>query len=254
MHALLLSAGLGTRLRPVTNTIPKCLVPIAGRPLMSYWLELLFANGVERVLINTHYMAEKVQEYVANCPWHDRITLVHEDELLGTGGTVLNNEQFFGAKTFFVAHADNLVSFDFAGFCNAHHNSNKYNQTPITMMTFETDTPQACGIVESDENDIVIAFHEKVAHPPGKRANGAIYIFEPDILEFLKSLNKDVIDISTEVLPLFMGRIATYHNDIYLRDIGTVKSLKQAEYDVQNGLYDTNKYNTELRGQNYAIR
>lgn len=237
MRALLLSAGLGTRLRPVTDTVPKCLVPIAGRPLMDYWLELLVHGGVEKILINTHYLAEAVQDYVSTCSWRDYVELVHEDELYGTGGTVLRNADFFNNQTFFVAHADNLVSFDFSDFCDAHMNRPGSGNTPITMMTFSTDTPQSCGIVDVDQSGLVTGFYEKVDNPPGNRANGAIYIFEPEILSFINSLGKDFVDISTEVLPGYMGRIFAYHNDVYLRDIGNIESLKQAELDVTEGRF-----------------
>src|SRR6185312_5115104 len=105
MRALLLAAGIGSRLRLITNTTPKCLVPIHQRPLLAYWLDLLLAGGIERVLINTHYMAEKVRNFVANSPWCDRVDLVHEDELLGTGGTLVSNRGYFGCAPFLLAHA-----------------------------------------------------------------------------------------------------------------------------------------------------
>jgi len=89
MRALLLAAGTGSRLGPVTATTPKCLLKINGRPLLDYWLELLFGAGIERVLINTHWLAEQVDAHVKASRWASRIDLVHEPALLGTGGTVL---------------------------------------------------------------------------------------------------------------------------------------------------------------------
>src|SRR6185436_15356190 len=112
MRALLLAAGLGTRLRPLTDSVPKCLVPVQGRPLLDYWLELLAPGGIERMLINTHYLPQQVRDFVARSRWREGITLVHEEKLLGTGGTVLANRAFFGAAAFMVAHADNLTRFD----------------------------------------------------------------------------------------------------------------------------------------------
>ncbi|MGH9203514.1 MAG: sugar phosphate nucleotidyltransferase, partial [Vicinamibacterales bacterium] len=87
MRALLLAAGYGTRLKPLTDAVPKCLVPIRGRPLLDYWLDLLFTDGIEAALINTHHLADRVQAFVAASRWKSRVTLVHEDSLLGTGGT-----------------------------------------------------------------------------------------------------------------------------------------------------------------------
>jgi mannose-1-phosphate guanylyltransferase len=96
------------------------------------------------------------------------------------------------------------------------------------MMTFDTDAPQTCGIVE-ERAGVVVAFHEKVANPPGTRANAAVYIFEPEVIAFMAKLKKAVIDLSTEVLPHYLGRMCTFHNDQYHRDIGNLESLAMAE-------------------------
>ncbi len=233
MRALLLAGGLGTRLRPLTDRIPKCLVPIHGKPLLEYWLDLLFQGGVETALVNTHYLPEPVRDFVAASPWRDRITLVHEDVLLGTGGTVLRNRDFFGGEAFIVAHADNLTRFDPRAFIARHRS--RPEGCEITMMTFETDDPRSCGIVEEDERGVVTAFHEKVEHPPGNHANAAVYIFEPSVILFLAALGKEVIDLSTEVIPHYIGRIATFHNLGYHRDIGSPESLARAERDFESG-------------------
>lgn len=227
MRALLLAAGLGTRLRPLTETTPKCLIPIHGIPLLDYWFALLLDGGLERVLVNTGYLSDQVRRHVEASRWRERIDLVHEDQLLGTGGTVLANRAWFGEGPLLVAHADNLTRFDLAAF-RARHESRPPG-TAITMMTFDSDTPHSCGIIEEDDQGIVCAFHEKVAHPPGIRANGAVYIFDPSVLDFLAHLNRPGIDLSTEVLPEFLGRICTFHNADYHRDIGTLDSLDRAE-------------------------
>jgi len=231
MRAILLAAGLGTRLRPLTLSVPKCLVPIHGVPLLDTWFRLLFEGGIEAVLVNTSYLSQQVRTHVAASPWLSRITLVHEDSLLGTGGTVLANRAFFGREAVLVAHSDNLTRFDPAAFIARHRS--RPTACAITMMTFDTDAPQTCGIAEENAEGVVVAFHEKVANPPGKRANGAVYIFEPDVLDFLAGLGKPVIDLSTEVLPAFLGRIYTFHNADYHRDIGTMESLRLAETEYR---------------------
>ncbi|WP_417798467.1 nucleotidyltransferase family protein [Terasakiella pusilla] len=232
MKAILLAAGLGTRLRPLTDTVPKCLVPIAGHPLMGYWLSLFSKGEIERVLVNTHYLPQQVRTYIEASPWGKDVELVHEDELCGTGGTILKNSHFIEGETFLVAHADNLTFFDLDDFQQHHKKQRERLGIAITMMTFQTDSPQTCGIVELDENGVVIGFHEKVENPPSDLANGAVYIFEPEVLSFIKSLNKSFVDISNDVLPEFMGKISTFHNNTYLRDIGNQESLKQAEHDI----------------------
>jgi len=229
LKALLLAAGLGTRLRPLTDTVPKCLVPIHGKPLLEYWLDLLFGAGIEAAVVNTHYLPDQVQAFVARSRWKDRIALVHEENLLGTGGTVLSNRGFFADSAFLVAHADNLTRFDVRAFIERHMHRPK--GVAITMMTFDTDAPQSCGIVVEDAVGIVREFHEKVAKPPGRHANAAVYILEPEVSEILKTMGRTVIDLSTEVLPQFIGRICTYHNRLYHRDIGTLESLGRAEIE-----------------------
>lgn len=226
----MLAAGLGTRLRPITETIPKCLVPIRGKPLLGYWLDALFSGGVDNALINTHHLAEAVRAYVQASRWRDRVDLVHEDKLLGTGGTILANRHWLGTGPFIVAHADNLTRFDVANFIAAH--ADRPARAEITMMTFSTDSPQSCGIVELGESGVVLGFHEKVENPPGNLANAAVYILEPTVIKYLASLGREVIDLSTEVLPHYIGRIATFHNADYHRDIGTLESLRiaQAEF------------------------
>jgi len=229
LRAVLLAAGFGTRLRPITDHLPKCLVPIHGRPLLEYWLEPLLGAGVNRILINTHYMPDVVRNFVAMTPWSERIELVHEHKLLGTGGTLLRNRDFFLGDAFLVAHADNLTRFDVRAFIETHRN--RPPGVEITMMTFDTDAPASCGIVDVNQRGIVVGFHEKSAEPHGTKANAAVYIFEPSIIDFLSALKKEVIDISLEVIPAYIGRIHCFHNSDYHRDIGTAESLRLAELE-----------------------
>ena len=231
MRALLLAAGLGTRLRPLTENVPKCLVPIRGRPLLEYWCDLLMEGGFERVLVNMHYLPDAVRGFVENSRWRHRIDLVYEDDLLGTGGTILRNRIFFNNEAFLVAHADNLSRFDVRAFARRH--AERPAPTVMTMLTFDTDAPSTCGIVEVDESGVVVAFHEKVPNPPGRRANGAVYILEQDVVDFIAGLGKEVVDLSTEVIPHFLGRICTHHNSDYHRDIGTPESLRKAEAEFR---------------------
>ena len=232
MKALLLAAGLGTRLRPITYSIPKCLVPINGKPLLEYWLDMFYKNEFSFVMINLHYLSGKVISYLENSPYRHYVETVHEEKLLGTAGTLLKNKSYFESDTIFLAHGDNFSIFDMNAFIKAHQS--RPSGCEITMMTFETDTPKSCGVVELDKNQIVRGFYEKVENPPGKLANGAVYMLEPSVLDFLVSLEKEEIDFSTEVLPFFIGRIYTFLNQQYHRDIGSLESYKIAQKDALN--------------------
>ena len=232
MRALLLAAGIGSRLRPLTDTTPKCLIPVHDRPLLDYWLDLVFEGGIERALLNTHWLAAQVRAHVAQSPWRQRIDLVHEDNLLGTGGTLLANRNWFVREPFLVAHADNLTDFDVAGFILAHRN--RPAGCIMSMLGFRTDDPSSCGILELDPQKRVIAFHEKVKNPPGNLANGAVYIFEPDVIDDVAKLGKRVVDLSTEIIPNYLGRILCVETDGYHRDIGNPESLRRADSEFKH--------------------
>lgn len=227
MKALLLAAGLGTRLRPLTNEMPKCLVPIHGKPLLGYWIEMLSDAGIKPMLVNLHYFADRVNNYIESSGFKDIAFTVYEEKLLGTAGTLLKNRDFFDNKTLMLVHADNLSRFNVKAFVDRHNR--RPTGCEITMMTFYTSTPESCGIAELDERGVVQAFHEKVPNPPGNLANGAVYIIEPSLFGFLEGLGKEVLDFSTEVLPKYTGRIYTFHNDVYHRDIGTMESYEAAQ-------------------------
>ncbi|MDO8713792.1 MAG: nucleotidyltransferase family protein [Polynucleobacter sp.] len=229
MRALLLAAGLGTRLQPLTNHLPKCMVPIHGRPLLDYWLENLLDQGIDEVLVNTHYMAPIVVQFLQNSTWKDRVRLVHEEKLHGTGGTIIKNRAFFRDETCMVAHADNLTIFDFADFARCH--VARPMDAVMTLMVFETTDPTSCGIVELDARGVVQAFHEKVKNPPSNLANAAVYILEPSVLNMMASLGKDELDFSTAVIPNFLGKMFAYRNTAYHRDIGNIISWVTANRD-----------------------
>lgn len=226
MKALLLAAGLGKRLQPLTDHIPKCLIEIGGKPLLEYWITMLYNGGVYPLLVNLHHHADKVSNFIYNSPYREFVTTVYEKKLLGTGGTLLINRDFFGDEPLMLVHADNLSIFDVQAFVNSH--LNRPDGCEMTMMTFKTPTPHTCGIIETDDKGCVQAFHEKVVNPPGDIANGAVYIVEPSIFNYLEGLNKEFIDFSTEVIPDYMGRINTFYNNVYHRDIGTIESYEMA--------------------------
>jgi mannose-1-phosphate guanylyltransferase len=226
MRAILLAAGYGSRLMPLTKRIPKCLIDINGRPLLDYWLELLSAGGVTQVLVNLHYLPEMILSFVEKNRHPIDITLVHEENLLGTGGSVLKNRDFFGEEPFMIIHADNLSWFNIKSFVKKF--TNREDGVEITMMTFETDNPSGSGIIQLNNLGIVESFWEKVTNPPGNLANGAVYIATQKVIDYMVELNKEVFDLSKDVIPQFVGRINTFHNDLYHRDIGTLESLDKA--------------------------
>ncbi len=154
---------------------------------------------------------------------------VYEDVLLGTAGTLRVNAQFFCNSKILLTHAENWCQCDFREFI-CYHLHSRPAYCSLTMMNFDSNEPTSCGIVETNNQGVVTAFYEKKHNPPGNRANAAVYILEPEVLEWLEH-NPSVIDFSTEVLPHYVGRIATWHNKGIHREIGTFPSLRAAQSD-----------------------
>jgi mannose-1-phosphate guanylyltransferase len=226
MRALLLAAGLGTRLRPLTNTVPKCLVPVKGQPLLGIWLDRLSQSGVGPFLINTHYLADQVRSFIAASPHRNQVGLVNETALQGTAGTLIANLPFFNGEDGLLIHADNYCLADFNAFQQAH--ISRPTECLMTMMTFRTSDPSSCGIVELDGRGVVTGFHEKVFNPPGNLANGAVYILSKELLSMLGVDLHAVTDFSTEVLSRLVGRIYSYETSEIFLDIGTPATYEQA--------------------------
>ena len=235
LNALLLAAGFGTRLRPLTLTIPKCLVSINGNTLLNHWLSNLENLGVEKTLINTHYLHEKVEDFLANrINTKMKIETTYELNILGTAGTLIANKSFFKSSTGLLIHADNFTYVNLGDLVKAHYIRPK--ECLITMLTFKTSNPNSCGIVETDNNGVVTSYYEKVDHPPGDIANGAIYVFDLPFLEWLITNHSNASDFSTQILPKLIGRIYTWHTDKPYIDIGTPEALAKAELFTKKNL------------------
>lgn len=227
MRCILLAAGMGTRLRPITINKPKCLVEVGEQPILGWWLKHLESIKCEEVIVNTHYHADQVKHFINNYKSNNlHITEKYEHQLLGTAGTLLANADFFKGCTGLLIHSDNATDTDLNKLIKAHQNRPK--QCLITMLTFTTNTPQSCGIVETDSEGIVQNFHEKVKNPPSNKANGAVYVFDEKLLEILQDSTEELQDFSTEVLPRLIGRIYTCHTLDHFIDIGTPDSLNKA--------------------------
>ena len=241
MRALLLAAGRGTRLRPITETTPKCLVQVRGRALLDYWLDALCGkwSPVQRTIVNTHHLADDVRRHIIRNErrWtrHGKwIDMVHERALLGTAGTVKENREWLLRQhydqPFMVIHADNLtdmgpmelLSF---GFWHAARPSDCI----MSMLAYRTDRPEQSGILEVSEDHVLRGFHEKVPQPPGNLANGAVYICEPEVIDLIAETG--ATDLSTQIIPRLLGQIYVQEYDGYFRDIGTPEALALANQE-----------------------
>lgn len=223
MKAFLLAAGVGSRLRPITEKIPKCLVPINGRPLLYYWLKLLEQQGIEEVLINLHYLPELVFQFLDENKFDLKIHAVFEQELLGSAGTIRNNFDFVCKDDeFLTCYADNLTNINLARMIEFH-----WSRHPIlTLGLFHTNNPANCGIAEVDEQDTVINFVEKPANPKSNLAGAGIYIANHEIRHYLPDHYPS--DFGYDVLPQLIGKMKGYFIKEYFIDIGTIENYEQA--------------------------
>jgi mannose-1-phosphate guanylyltransferase len=157
------------------------------------------------------------------------IRILRENELQGTAGTLKNFLDGIQVnKELLLAHADNLSWFDLSEFLRAHET--RPTQAEITMMTFETDNPESCGIVELNDQNMIEQFHEKKTNAPGTTASGAVFLLSKKAQMEIKGMTKRV-DFSAQILPHFLDKIYTWKNTCYHRDIGEPTSYKKAEIE-----------------------
>ena len=223
MRAFLLAAGLGTRLRPLTDTTPKCLVPIKGKPLLDIWCEALLDAGVTKLLINLHYKSEQVQQHVGSSKFSEFVETIYEPSLLGTAGTLLANQKFFENQDGILLHADNYCEANISELICAHES--RPSNCELTMLAFRTSTPETCGILEVTENKILQKMYEKSSDDHGNLANAAFYILSKKLIGELK----DETDFSNEVIPKYFGKTLVVETLETFIDIGTPESYAHAQ-------------------------
>jgi len=226
VKAFLLAAGLGTRLRPLTNSVPKCMVPIDGKPMLYHWFQLLKSHDICEILINLHHLPHIVREYVQDYNSSHpevRIKLYYEPELAGSAGTIKANAQWIeNEDEFLIAYADNLTNVDLTMLTQFHR-----SRRPIlTMGLFHSDYPEGCGIAELDTDGLIVNFVEKPRNPVSDMANAGIYVADPALVDYVPH---GFADLGHDVLPKLTGKMYGCEVEGYLRDIGTMDNYKKAE-------------------------
>jgi mannose-1-phosphate guanylyltransferase len=224
MKAFLLAAGIGSRLRPITDTVPKCMVPIGGQPLLDIWMDAFDQAGVDEVLINLHYLPDIVRRHVKERACGPAIHLVYEPELLGSAGTLVANREWVDEEEFFLAcNADNLTDFDLRSLVAAHRDGGE----AATLTVFHSENPSAGGVIEVDSRRTVTGFAEKPAVPVSDLVNAGIYAFSPQVLDDLDGALP--CDIGYHLLPKLVGRAKAIPVPGYFRDIGTADAYRLAQ-------------------------
>jgi mannose-1-phosphate guanylyltransferase len=222
MKAFLLAAGVGSRLRPITDTIPKCMVAIDGQPLLDIWLDAFDRAGVDEVLVNLHHLPDIVRQHIAGRIGPPVVHTVFEPELLGSAGTLVANRGWVGEESFLACNADNLTDFDLRSLIQAH----RQHDAIATLAVFHSERPSAGGVVETDAAGRIIGFAEKPAHPVSDLTNAGMYAFHPGVLDEIDG--GPPADIGFDLLPRLIGRARAVLVEGYFRDIGTADAYRRA--------------------------
>jgi len=223
VKAFLLAAGIGSRLRPITDSVPKCMVVIDDRPLLDIWLDAFDRAGIDEVLVNLHHLPDVVRRHLAGRTGPPAVRTFFEPELLGSAGTLAANRQWVDGEEFFlVCYADNLTDFDLRSLIDVHRTR---SQT-ATLTVFHSERPSAGGVVEVDGAGRVVGFAEKPSQPVSDLTNAGMYAFDPSVLAEIDGTPP--LDIGYHLLPRLVGRAHAVLVEGYFRDIGTIESYRRA--------------------------
>jgi len=226
MKAFLLAAGTGSRLRPITDHTPKCLLPVGGTPLLDLWLDALHRAEVDEVLVNLHHLPEAVSGHLEARTGPPAVRTAFEPELLGSAGTLRHHRAWVQDEEFFLAlNADNLTDFDLRNLITVHRSSG----VEATLTVFRAEDPSSCGIVEVDPSGLVTGFTEKPSVPAGNLANAGMYAFNPSVLLDIDPTPPN--DIGFDLLPRLVARARALPLEGYFCDIGTPAAYEQALRD-----------------------
>lgn len=223
MKAFLLAAGIGSRLRPITDTMPKPMVTIDGQPMLDIWLDAFDRAGVDEVLVNLHHLPDVVRDHVAERTAPPAVRTVFEPDLLGSAGTLRANRDWVDGDDMFLAcNADNLTDFDLRSLIDAH----RTHDVMATLSVFHSPNPSAGGVVDLDADGVIAGFTEKPPAPVSDLTNAGMYAFAPSVLDEIDGAPPR--DIGYDLLPRLVGRARAVLVEGFFRDIGTVDAYQQA--------------------------
>lgn len=234
MKAMILAAGLGTRLRPLTEEISKPMVPIVNRPVMEHIVELLSLHGFRQVYVNLHYYPDFITGHFGDgSEWGVSITYSFEEELLGTAGGMKKLEGELGGDTFLVISGDALTDIDLTGLIEYHRGHGGV----ASLVTTPVSDPSKYGVVILDEERRITGFQEKPSREEAVSflANSGIYVFESEVLEMIP---EGFYDFGSQLFPRFLEEGTAFygylHND-YWNDVGSFEEYKAGNFDALTG-------------------
>src|SRR5580704_5966458 len=240
MRAMVLAAGLGTRLRPLTYEITKPMVPVLDRPVMEHILDLLARHSFDSVIANLHYFPESIREYFG-----DRISYRFEEELLGTAGGVRACAEFFGDEPFLVISGDALTDIDLTALAERHRESGGI----ATLAVKQVADTQEYGVVLHDHQGRITGFQEKPAPDEALSdlGNCGIYVFDPTIFDYFPE--RPFVDWAKDVFPVLLENAVPFHiHEVqeYWNDVGSLGELRQGTFDALGGQLHLQVEGTEV--------
>ena len=247
MRVMIMAAGVGTRLRPVTDLLPKPMVPIVNRPALHHILGLLRRHGFREVVINLHHLPEAIKGYFGDGRQLGmEIAYSLEAELLGTAGGVKNNADFLGGDTFLVMSGDALTDIDLTGLVAQHHRSGSI----ATLAVTEVADPSLYGVVVADDDGRVVGFQEKPTREEARSrlCNCGIYVFEPEILSHIADGQFD--DFGKRLFPDLLRTGVPFQAHTargYWSDVGNLREYIRGNADALAGRVEVEMPGTEIR-------
>jgi mannose-1-phosphate guanylyltransferase len=229
MRAMVLAAGLGTRLRPLTNEISKPMVPVLDRPVMEHIIDLLDKHGFDEVIANLHYFPDSIREHFG-----ERIEYRFEPELLGTAGGVRGCADFFGGEAFLVISGDALTDIDLGALAARHRESGGI----ATLAVKQVADTREFGVLLHDREGRITGFQEK---PSADEAlsdlgNCGIYVFNSEIFDYFPA--RPFVDWAQDVFPVLLENDVPFHiHEVreYWNDIGSLSELRKGTFDALRG-------------------
>ena len=234
MKAMILAAGFGTRLRPLTNTVPKPMVPIMNRPILEHTIHLLRTHGIQDITVNLHHLPEIIQDHFGdgrdfgvNLHWS------HEPEILGTAGGIKKAQEFLDGEAFLVINSDVVTDCDLSKVISFH----KAKDSALTLVVRQGDSPEQCDPIEVDADD-------RIMHMVGTSAKNkpddttrilftGIQVMEPEIFDRIpeNKFSGTTTDVFPGMLADELPMFAYWHHG-YWKDIGTIQSYLDVHKDL----------------------
>ena len=238
MKAMLFAAGLGTRLRPLTDTLPKCLVPVNGRPMIDYPLMLLRHYGIREIVVNVHHHAERIEEYLGDgSRFGVDIAYSREPVLLDTGGGLLGAKRFLDRETFVIINSDVLIDLRLDQVLDFHRG----HEAAVTLVLRRDPLADAYGAVWTDAEGRI---RKLLQHDAPCRGSGVleeymftgVHVVEPRIFRYMEGMER--FSITRTTYPRMLARAERLYGfpfDGEWQDMGTLERLRGAEVRLRDG-------------------